>query len=131
MYWVVDPRQPRYIPRAKSVGNLECPGKSMQIQVLNAINNQGAGNLSYCFSGAEVLSKFEGSETRSAENFYQNPIPIITLKLKTIFREIRRRNTVRNTGEKYEEVTQLEIQFIVVWARQDLPRTFPKTQSPS
>ena len=114
MYWVVDPRQPRYIPRAKSVGNLECPGKSMQIQVLNAINNQGAGNFSYCFSGAEVLSKFEGSETRSAENFYQNPIPIITLKLKTIFREIRRRNTVRNTGEKYGEVIQLEIQFEMV-----------------
>ena len=41
------------------------------------------------------------SETRYAENFYQKPNPIITLKLKSIFREIRQRNTVGNTGEKY------------------------------
>ena len=122
MCWVLDSRQSE-----KSEGNFE----GRQVDILDAINNQGAGNFSYCFCGAEVLSKFEGSETRSDENFYQNPIPIITLKLKTIFREIRRRNTVRNTGEKYGEVTQLEIQFIMVRVRQDLPRTFTKTQSPS
>ena len=105
MYWVVDPGQPRYFPRAKSEGNLEGRGKSIQVQILNEINNQCAGNFSYCFCGAEVLSKFEGSETRSAENFCQNPIPIITLKLKTIFEkyagEIQLETQVRNTAKKY------------------------------
>ena len=67
------------------------------------------------------------SETISAENFCQNPIPIKTLKLKTIFQEIQRSEIqleiqVRNT----EEVIQLEIQLEMVWVRQYPPRTWQK-----
>ena len=40
-------------------------------------------NSSYCFAGPEVLSKFEARETRSAENFCQNQILVITVQFRT------------------------------------------------
>ena len=59
-------------------------------------------NSSYCFAGPEVLSKFEARETRSAENFCQNQILVITVQFRT-------------NAEKYSPVIYLSETIHLRW----------------
>ena len=59
-------------------------------------------NSSYCFAGPEVLSKFEARETRSAENFCQNQILVITVQF-------------RINAEKYSPVIYLSETIHLRW----------------
>ena len=74
-------------------------------------------NSSYCFAGPEVLSKFEARETRSAENFCQNQILVITVQFRTNVKKYSPVIYLSETIHPRWELWRKPVRALLCWAR--------------
>ena len=78
-------------------------------------------NSSYCFAGPEVLSKFEARETRSAENFCQNQILVITVQFRTNAEKYSPVIYLSETIHLRWELWRKPVRALLCWARSGGP----------